>query len=82
MVWYHFFFVEYVLKKDDEKPEDETISNILLWAIFSNRKELAEICWLRVENHLCMCYKIFKGRFAQYTELKSPVFTQCNVFTI
>lgn len=55
-------FVEYILKEGDEKPEDETIFDILLWAIFSNRKELAEICWLRVENHLCMCHNIFQKR--------------------
>lgn len=60
-LFYFFFLVEYVLKEDDEKPEDETISNILLWAIFANRKELAEICWLRVENHLCTCNNIYKG---------------------
>ena len=28
------------------------ISDILLWSIFANRKELAEICWLRSENQL------------------------------
>ncbi|XP_056002361.1 transient receptor potential cation channel subfamily M member-like 2 isoform X2 [Ostrea edulis] len=28
------------------------ISDILLWAIFANRRELAEICWLRSDNHL------------------------------
>lgn len=27
-LFYFFFLVEYVLKEDDEKPEDETISNI------------------------------------------------------
>ena len=27
-------------------------SDILLWAIFANRKEIAEICWIRGENHL------------------------------
>lgn len=39
-----FYFVE---------KDESTISDILLWAIFANRKELAEICWLRSENHLC-----------------------------
>ncbi|XP_061190312.1 transient receptor potential cation channel subfamily M member 8-like [Saccostrea echinata] len=28
------------------------ISDILLWAIFANRKEIAEICWLRTTNQL------------------------------
>ncbi|XP_061190927.1 transient receptor potential cation channel subfamily M member 2-like [Saccostrea echinata] len=27
-------------------------SDILLWAIFANRREIAEICWLRTDNHL------------------------------
>lgn len=35
------------------EKDESTISDILLWAIFANRKELAEICWLRSENHLC-----------------------------
>ena len=48
----------HVLKEDpsqdiDEVLEDDNISDILLWAIFANRKELAEICWLRSKNHLC-----------------------------
>ena len=29
-------------------------SDILLWAIFANRKEIAEICWIRGEDHLGM----------------------------
>lgn len=35
------------------EKDESTISDILLWAIFANRKELAEICWLKSENHLC-----------------------------
>lgn len=58
LIRFGIHFLEYILKDDDddEKPEDETISSILLWAIFANRKELAEICWLKVENHLCRCF--------------------------
>lgn len=37
----------------DSSTEDDNISLILLWAIFANRKELAEIYWLRGKNHLC-----------------------------
>lgn len=37
----------------DGNLKDTNMSDILLWAIFANRKELAEICWLRGENHLC-----------------------------
>lgn len=55
--------------KDENKESDDTnanskpntkeqiyyssISDLLLWAIFANRKELAEICWLRGSDHLC-----------------------------
>nr|XP_022311194.1 uncharacterized protein LOC111116490 [Crassostrea virginica] len=40
-------------KSDDkEGVEEDNICDILLWAIFANRKELAEICWLRSKNHL------------------------------
>lgn len=52
------FFVEYnTIKKEKSKTnnknlKDATISDILLWSIFANRKELAEIYWLRGENHL------------------------------
>ncbi|XP_062589311.1 transient receptor potential cation channel subfamily M member-like 2 [Saccostrea cucullata] len=35
-----------------DKNSDAKISDILLWALFANRRELAEICWLRSENHL------------------------------
>ena len=41
--------------------EEEKICDILLWAIFANRKELAEICWLRSKNHLCKFF--FHKRF-------------------
>lgn len=33
-----------------------SISDLLLWAIFANRKELAEICWLRGTDHLCKSF--------------------------
>lgn len=32
--------------------ENVNVSDILLWALFANRKELAEICWLRGYDHL------------------------------
>lgn len=74
------FFEEYVLKEEDEKPEDENISNILLWAIFANRKELAEICWLRVENHLCKFYKIVKWKIAQCSYSDNQYLPHFNYF--
>ncbi|XP_062596064.1 transient receptor potential cation channel subfamily M member 2-like [Saccostrea cucullata] len=36
----------------EEKSSYVKISDILLWAIFANRKEIAEICWLRGKDHL------------------------------
>lgn len=74
------FFKEYVLKEEDEKPEDENISNILLWAIFANRKELAEICWLRVENHLCKFHNIFKWKTAQCADSDNQYLPHFNYF--
>lgn len=47
---YNFFF-------NFSEAEDSHISDILLWAIFANRKDIAEICWLRSENHLCKLKK-------------------------
>lgn len=55
------YFVEYSneyttnenTQTSDGNLKDTNMSDILLWAIFANRKELAEICWLRGENHLC-----------------------------
>lgn len=69
-------YKEYVLKEEDEKPEDENISNILLWAIFANRKELAEICWLRVENHLLtglVCSAILKKLSTKANNVKEQI---------
>lgn len=43
-----------------EYTKTSTISDILLWAIFANRKELAEICWLRCGNHLCKLLRFCK----------------------
>lgn len=34
------------------KSDDVDISDILLWALFANRRELAEICWLKGSDHL------------------------------
>ncbi|XP_056002358.1 transient receptor potential cation channel subfamily M member 2-like [Ostrea edulis] len=45
--------LRYKGKKDKEnRSKYEDIFHLLLWAIFANRKEIAEICWLRSENHL------------------------------
>lgn len=34
------------------KSNNVNISDILLWALFANRRELAEICWLKGSDHL------------------------------
>lgn len=43
-------FSEYM---QGETFTDESITDVLLWSIFVNRKELAEICWLRGKDQLC-----------------------------
>lgn len=53
VVWFNF------AGKYDDVEDDDTdasISDILLWTIFANRKELAEIFWLKSKNHLCMLF--------------------------
>ena len=50
-------------RKNCQVEDEQNIDNsdILLWAIFSNRKELAEIFWLRTNNQLCKFFlKVFK----------------------
>ena len=49
-----FIITEDTSNKNPENKEN-IISDILLWALFANRKKLAEICWLRSKNHLCKC---------------------------
>lgn len=50
----HSIYIIYLAEfTKDSSTEDDNISLILLWAIFANRKELAEIYWLRGKNHLC-----------------------------
>lgn len=51
-----------------------------MWAIFANRKELAEICWLRVENHLCKFHNIFKWKIAQYADSDNQYLPHFNYF--
>lgn len=41
-----------ILDHKGNKSENVNISDILLWAIFANRRELAEICWLKGNDHL------------------------------
>nr|XP_034320577.1 transient receptor potential cation channel subfamily M member-like 2 [Crassostrea gigas] len=56
--------------------DQSTISDILLWAIFANRKEVAEICWLRSENHLLtglVCSAILKKLSKKANNLKEQI---------
>lgn len=42
---------------DNKDPIYLHISDILLWAIFANRRELAEICWIRGTDQLRKLFK-------------------------
>nr|XP_034321515.1 transient receptor potential cation channel subfamily M member 2-like [Crassostrea gigas] len=56
--------------------KDTTISDILLWAIFANRKELAEICWLRGDNHLLtglVCSAILRKLSKKASNVKEQI---------
>lgn len=49
--------------KEDSNNKDPiylNISDILLWAIFANRREFAEICWLRGTDQLRKLFKFLK----------------------
>nr|XP_034320576.1 transient receptor potential cation channel subfamily M member-like 2 isoform X2 [Crassostrea gigas] len=59
-----------------ESTETSTISDILLWAIYANRKELAEICWLRCGNHLLtglLCSAILKKLSKKASNVKEQL---------
>nr|XP_034318676.1 transient receptor potential cation channel subfamily M member 2-like [Crassostrea gigas] len=63
-------------KRSPPRKDKTTISDILLWAIFANRKELAEICWLRSENHLLtglVCSAILKKLSKKANNVKEHV---------
>ena len=48
-------------KTNAEAEETCDTSDILLWALFANRKELAEIFWIKGEDHLCkFAFRIHK----------------------
>lgn len=49
------FFSEF---DDGDKNENDTISDLLLWALLEKRKDLAELCWLRGTDHLCKVYNL------------------------
>lgn len=51
-----YFPILFKEEKEKTEDEDEIIADLLLWAIFVDRKEMAEICWLRGKDHLCKYY--------------------------
>lgn len=42
--------------KSDMSPQDKSLSNVLLWAILANRKELAAMFWLKGNDQLCKVF--------------------------
>lgn len=87
MFCYHFLLLE----SGSERQEDEhisvilrqevvNISDILLWAIFANRKELAEICWLRGDDQLSKYIKHVHCFEKNYTThvLTFPMLYECT----
>lgn len=70
-------------EKDEEKqkeiPKDEGIADLLLWAIFVDRKEMAEICWLRGDDHLfigMVCSAILKKLSKDADKVKEHVLSE------
>lgn len=68
------FFVGY-------QSNDVNISDILLWAIFANRKELAEICWLKGHNHLSKYDNTFTPNITQVIQMLVHKMIQIKHFT-
>lgn len=73
----------WILKHEEsrsERQEDVSISDILLWAIFANRKELAEICWLRGDDQLSKYIKHVHCFQKNYTTqvLTFPLLYECT----
>lgn len=50
---HHDIYVS-AIKNEEDDPSD--IFDILLWAIFANRKEIAEIYWLHGTDHIRRCF--------------------------
>lgn len=58
---------------------DESIADVLLWSIFVNRKELAEICWLRGKDQLLtglVCSAILKELSNNASNVKEQVLSK------
>lgn len=61
-LFYFFFFA-------GDPSQNINISDILLWAIFANRKELAEICWLKGRDHLSKYINAFTLNITQLIQM-------------
>lgn len=60
----------------EDSPDEESIADVLLWAIFVDRKELAEICWLRGKDHLftgLVCSAVLKELSIDAHDVKENV---------
>ncbi|XP_078329885.1 transient receptor potential cation channel subfamily M member-like 2 [Crassostrea virginica] len=69
-------YKEYNKSTDSKKKEYADISDVLLWSIFANRKELAEICWLRSENQLLtglVCSAVLKKLSMKANNVKEQI---------
>lgn len=53
MLTEQYLFLECGNSEKEKENNYAKISDILLWAIFANRRDLAEICWLKGKDHLC-----------------------------
>lgn len=62
-----------------ETLSDESIADVLLWSIFVNRQELAEICWLRGKDQLLtglVCSAILKELSNNASNVKEHVLSK------
>lgn len=63
-------------KNNDSISTYADVSDLLLWSVFANRRELAEICWLRGKDHLLtglVCSAILKKLSKKAGNVKEQV---------
>lgn len=62
--------------KSDMSPQDKSLSNVLLWAILANRKELAAMFWLRGNDQLLtglVCSAVLKELSVESKNIKEQI---------